>query len=186
MLSKGTKILLIGGGLWYFGEGMFGPLLAVFTEQVGGDIFNISWAWSVYLFVYGMLSILIGYYSDKLFDKGVLMVIGYAVNAVFTFGYLFVHDPTSLLFVQAGLGLAAALATPTWNALFDELSASNVDGFAWGMSEAVASMVTGFSILLGSYIISIASFNTLFIIMGSIQVVATVYQTRILFVQRRA
>lgn len=183
MLSKGSKVLLIGGGLWYFGEGMFGPMIAVFTAQVGGDIFNISWAWSTYLLMYGVLSIFIGYYSDKMFDKATLMVMGYAVNTVFTFGYLLVHDPMSLLIVQAGLGVAAALATPTWNALFDELSASNVDGFAWGMSEAVASIVTAISILIGGYLITKTSFQTLFIVMGSIQVVATIYQARILFVK---
>lgn len=181
MLSNGTKILLIGGGLWYFGEGMFGPLLAIFTERVGGDIFNISWAWAVYLAVYGILSIVVGYYSDKLFDKKVLMILGYGLNAVCTFAYLLVYDPITLLLVQAGLGVAAALATPTWNALFDELSSSDVDGFSWGMAEGVASIVTACSIIIGSLVVSLYSFQHLFIIMGTVQVVATVYQAKIFY-----
>lgn len=64
MLSRQAKILLIGGGFWYFGEGLFGPLLAVFTEQVGGDILDISWAWAAYLIVYGVLSIVFGKLAD--------------------------------------------------------------------------------------------------------------------------
>jgi len=133
-MSRGARILLIGGGFWYLGEGMFGPLLAVYTEQIGGDIFNISWAWSVYLLFYGVLSITFGYLADY-YHKGWLMVGGYALNTVFTFAYLLVHDPYTLLLVQAGLGIAAAMATPTWNALFDEYTSAKVDGFAWGLSE---------------------------------------------------
>ncbi len=33
--SKIQKILLIASGLWFFGEGLFGPLFAVFTENIG-------------------------------------------------------------------------------------------------------------------------------------------------------
>jgi MFS family permease len=183
-LSVGTKILLIGGGFWYFGEGMFGPLLAVFTEQVGGDIFNVSWAWSVYLFVYGALSIVIGYYAD-FFNKGILMVVGYALNAAFTFAYLLVDNPTSLLLVQSGLGVAAALATPTWNALFDEWSSASVDGYSWGLSEGVASIITAIAILVGGMVVYYFSFTTLFITMGFIQVIATVYQSKILLYEAK-
>lgn len=46
--------------MWYLGEGMFGPLLAVFTEQIGGDILNITAAWATYLIVTGFLTIIIG------------------------------------------------------------------------------------------------------------------------------
>jgi MFS family permease len=183
-LSIGTKVLLIGGGFWYFGEGMFGPLLAVFTEQVGGDIFNVSWAWSVYLFVYGSLSIVIGYYAD-IFNKNLLMVVGYALNAVFTFAYLLVDNPTSLLLVQSGLGVAAALATPTWNALFDEWSNQNVDGFSWGLAEGVASIITAIAILVGGMVVYYSSFTTLFIVMGTMQVIATIYQSRIFFIDQK-
>ena len=184
-LSKGSKILLIGGGLWYFGEGMFGPLLALFTERIGGDVLNITWAWATYLMFYGVLSIVIGYLSDTRFSKEKLMVIGYAVNAVFTFGYLFVDDPISLLLVQAGLGVAAALATPTWNALFDEWSKEHVDGYAWGISEGVASIVTAISIVVGGLVVTKYGFIALFTIMGSVQVLATFYQARIFLLPTR-
>ena len=113
------------------------------------------------------------------------MVLGYALNAVFTFGYLLVDTSAGLLLVQAGLGVAAAMATPTWNALFDEFSAKSVGGTAWGISEGMASIVTGVSILLGALIVSTYSFNILFLAMGAIQTVAAVYQAKILAVKRQ-
>ncbi len=185
MLRKEAKVLLIGSGLWYFGEGLFGPLLAVFTDEIGGTLLDLSSAWAAYLIVYGALSILFGKVSDGRFSKEVLMVLGYALNAVFTFGYLLVDTSAGLLLVQAGLGVAAAMATPTWNALFDEFSAKSVGGTAWGISEGMASIVTGVSILLGALIVSTYSFNILFLAMGAIQTVAAVYQAKILAVKRQ-
>lgn len=54
-LNKLSRILLLGANIWYFGEGMLGPLLAIFTEKVGGDIMDITWAWAVFLIVTGVL-----------------------------------------------------------------------------------------------------------------------------------
>lgn len=113
------------------------------------------------------------------------MVLGYALNTVFTFGYLLVSDSVSLFIVQAGLGVAAALATPTWSALFDEFSDKSVNGFAWGIAEGVASIITGFSIVIGALVVSYTSFTLLFVVMGTAQTLATVYQAKILFVSKR-
>ena len=59
-LHNTTKILLLGANIWYFGEGMLGPLFAIFTEKVGGDILDITWAWSTYLVCTGVFYIIIG------------------------------------------------------------------------------------------------------------------------------
>jgi MFS family permease len=183
-MNKGTKVLLIGAGIWYLGEGLLGPLLVYFSEDIGGTILDLSWAVAAYLVVYGLLSIWFGRMSDTRLDKGRLMVWGYGLNAMFTFGYLLVTNSTTLLIVQAGLGVAAAMATPTWNALFDEFSDSSVNGTSWGIAEGMQSIITGITLVLGALVVSYFSFKTLFIAMGCIQVLATVYQARILYVQK--
>ncbi|MFA5987138.1 MAG: MFS transporter, partial [Candidatus Paceibacterota bacterium] len=120
MLNKETKALLFADIVWFFGEGMLGPLFAVFTEKIGGDILNISWAWATYLIVTGILIVVFGRLSDKKLSKKHLVLWGYILNAVLTFCYLLVKNPMQLLFLQAGLGIAAAMATPTWDALYSE------------------------------------------------------------------
>lgn len=180
-MNKKTKILLIGAGIWYMGEGLFGPLLAVFSEKIGGNVLDLSWAWAMYLVVYGVLSYVFGKVADRNVDKGQLMVTGYALNALCTFGYIFVDSTTSLLFVQAGLGIAGAMATPTWNALFDEATDPSVDGTSWGLYECIQSIISGITIILGAYIVMYFSFKSLFIIMGCIQILATLYQAKILY-----
>src|SRR3989338_2702186 len=101
-LNKNIRILLTSSNIWYFGEGMLGPLFAVFTERVGGDILDVSWGWA----------------TDLIFA-----------------GHLF--------FVQAGLGVGLAMATPTWNALYAKHEDRKHDGFEWGLAGGMAKVITG-------------------------------------------
>ncbi len=180
MLNRFERVLLFGAGLWYLAEGMLGPLFAIFTEQLGGDIFDITWAWATYLIVSGVLYVFFGKLSDKKHNARRLLVLGYALNTVFTFGYLLVDAPADLFIIQAGLGVAAALATPTWDALYGDHATHRAAGYAWGVADGQAQVITGIAIILGGFIVSAYSFATLFVIMGFIQLVATIIQARIL------
>lgn len=179
-MNKKAKNLLLGGNLWYLAEGMLGPLFAVFTERVGGDILDISIAWAVYLVVSGVLNILVGYIADKSRSAERLMVVGYFLNAAFTFAYLFVDNQPKLLIVQIGLAIASALATPTWDSLYAQHENPKKKGLLWGLARGGANMVTGAAILIGGYIVVHYSFTVLFLAMGTIQTIAAIYQTRIL------
>ncbi|MBI2106166.1 MFS transporter [Candidatus Woesearchaeota archaeon] len=180
MLNKKEKILLYSNNLWLLGEGMFGPLLAVFTEKIGGSVLDISSAWATYLITLGILVIVIGKLSDKKGRKEKFMIAGFALNAIFTFGYLFVSSTSHLFIIQAGLGLAAALAIPTWNSLYAKYEDKKHDGFTWGLASGESSITTGIAIIIGGFIVTTLSFEALFLIMGSIQILATLYQARIL------
>lgn len=179
-LTPATRLLLLGANVWYFGEGMLGPLYAVFAEKVGGDILDITWAWAVYLIMTGFFYILVGKFISGKPYKTKVMVIGYGLNAIFTFGYLFVSSPWHLFFVQAGLGIAEAVGTPAWDALYAKNIMEEHDTYAWGLSSGQSQIVTGISIVCGGLIVNYFSFNALFITMGIIQVIATILQARIL------
>ena len=179
-LNRNLRILLYGANIWYFGEGMLGPLLAVFTERIGGDVLDITWAWATYLMVTGVLYILIGKLIDGKDSKARIMVIGYGLNALATFGYLFVSSTWQLLLVQACLGIAAALATPTWCALYAKYEDKKHDTYEWGLAGGEGQIITGIAILIGGLLVNYFSFTVLFVIMGTIQVIAFFYQALIL------
>src|SRR5690606_35329551 len=120
--------------LWYFGEGMLGPLFAVFSERVGGDILDISTAWAAYLIVSGVLTIVVGWIADRTKATAKIMIVGYFLNAAFTFAYLLVDSHAKLLIVQAGLGVASALATPTWDALYSQHVNPKRKSLTWGLA----------------------------------------------------
>ena len=60
------------------------------------------------------------------------------------------------------------------------LNESN-DLYAWGLAGGQAQIVTGIVTLAGGFIAFYLSFNFLLIIMGIIQVIATIIQARMLF-----
>ncbi|MDP4012162.1 MAG: MFS transporter [Candidatus Nanoarchaeia archaeon] len=179
-INKKIRILLYGAGIWYLAEGMLGPLFAVFTERIGGDVLEISWAWATYLIVAGVFYMIIGELIDTKYDKARVMVLGYALNAIFTFGYLLVSAPWHLFVVQTGLGFAAALANPTWNALYAKYEDKKHDGFEWGLAGGEAQILMGLALIAGGFIVTYLSFKTLFLTMGIIQVIATIYQAQLL------
>jgi hypothetical protein len=177
--SRTTKILLLGANIWYFGEGMLGPLFAVFAEKIGGDILDITWAWATYLIMTGVLYIVVGKLISGKKYKSKVMVAGYGLNALFTFGYLFVSSPVHLFLVQAGLGVAEAIGTPAWDALYAQHMDKEADTYAWGLASGQSQIVTGIAIVAGGLIAHYLSFNALFICMGSIQVIAAFIQAKI-------
>ncbi len=179
------KILLRGASFWWLGEGLLGPLFAVFAGRVGGSLLDISWAWAIYLLVTGGLEIFVGRIADKIGGHAKLMIIGYGLNAIFTFGYLFIHNAAGLFIVQAGLGVALALADPTWDALYAKYETRKSAGYIWGLEHGVEELITGASIFIGGIIVTYFSFTTLFIIMGTIQTLGTIYQAKILYIHRK-
>lgn len=181
MMRRETKILLYASNLWYFSDGLIGPLFAVFAEKVGGDILDISWAWAIYLIISGLAIIVVGNISDKV-SKEALMIVGYALNAFLTFAYIFVSEPHQLFALQAAFGISVALATPTWDALYDKYSGKgNKDGFIWGIADGTPNIVLGFAAIVGGFIVSQYSFTALFLIMGFVQVLATIVQARVFY-----
>jgi MFS family permease len=181
MLRKKEKILLYASNTWSLGEGMLGPLFAIFAERIGGNILEISWAWAVYLIIMGVCVILVGKISDNQKNKKEkIMVAGFALNALFTFSYLLVSQPMHLFIVQAGLGISAALTIPTWNSLYAKYEDKKHDGYTWGLASGQSQITTGIAIIIGGLIVSYISFQVLFITMGIIHIIATIIQAQIL------
>ena len=159
---------------------MLGPFIAVFTQKIGGDILDISWAWTVYLLASGLLTMLLGRISDTRIRKEALLTLGYLINAVFTFGYLFVDSPLKLFIVEAGFGVASAMVEPTWNALYSKFMNKERSGETWGKAGGLSQIMAAASLIIGGAIITYTNFEVLFFIMGLVQLGAAAYQATLL------
>ncbi len=171
-MNRYQRALLFSSYMWYFGEGLLGPLYAVFTQRIGGDILELTGAYAFYLVVVGVLEIYVGKLSDH-HSKKYLMTIGYGLNALATFGYLFVDSPLKLFFIQGVLGVAVALATPTWNSLFSIYENKKHAGEEWGLADGVPQLVTSLAVMMGGIIVTYFSFSFLFVLMGIVQIFST-------------
>lgn len=179
-LKKTTQVLLWGANIWYFGEGMLGPLYVIFAEKVGGDLLDITWAWSTYLICTGVCYIAFGKLFNRRRNKARLLVTGYLLNAALTFGYLWVDSPARLFVVQVGLGITEAIATPLWDAMYAASLCDEHDTYAWGLSTGQSQIVSGVAFGLGGVLVHLYSFAALFIAMGVIQLAAAAVTARLL------
>jgi MFS family permease len=179
-LSKTSKTLLWGANIWYFGEGMLGPLYAIFSEKIGGDVLDLTWAWSAYLVCTGFCYILVGKLFNRRGYKVQMMVLGYTLNALLTFGYLFVETPFQLFWIQVGLGIAEAIGTPLWDSLYASSLHREHETYAWGLSSGQSQIVSGLAFALGGLLTYYYSFDVLFIAMGTIQILAAVVTAQLL------
>jgi len=180
-LNRATKILLIASSLWYFGEGLFGPLFAIYAEKIGGDLLDITWAWAIYLIATGLFYAIIGRLFTRSKFKRHLMVFGYGLNALLTFGYIFVQNTQQLFLLQVGLGIAEAVSTPIWDSLFASNLEDNENTFHWSLATGHTHFVSGIAIAIGGLIANYVSFHALFMTMGIIQLIATFTQAKLLF-----
>lgn len=183
MLNRQIKILLYSSNIWYLREGMFAPLFAVFSQKIGGNILDMTQVLATYLIVSGFFTVLVGKIPKRVISSAKLMILGYGLNALFTFCYVFVSSQMSLFFVQVGLGIASSLANPTWNSLYAKYERRGPQkqiGYVWALANGQTDVLTGIGILLGGLIINSFSFNALFIIMGILQTLATIYVAQLL------
>jgi MFS family permease len=180
MAAKKLNVLLHSNNLWNFGDGLFGPLFAVFAQKIGGNILDLTWAWAVYLAASGVFTILMGKFSDK-YSKEKLMILGYGLTAVMSFSYILASKPWHLMLIQIGLGLALAISNPTWFALYSKhASKTENDGFMWGLSDGTSRLCIAVAIILGGYLVEQFSFTILFVLMGTVQLASTVMLLKIL------
>ena len=176
------KNLLYASNLWYLSEGLFGPLFAVYSQEVGGNILDVTWAWATFMVVTGFATIIVGKVALTARRQQWLAVIGYAMYTLLTFAYIFVDSPLQLMIVQAFLGVAQALATPTWYALYAQVG-TKAGGEGWGNVQGQASIITGLAFIVGGLIASYVSFSALFALMGIVQFFATIMMVGVLRVE---
>jgi len=186
-MNRYQRALLFASYLWAFGEGLLGPLYAVFTQQIGGDIMELTGAYAFYLIIMGSLSLFFGKISDKGKSKNIkkyFLIAGFGLNAIATFGYLLVDNPLKLFVLQGVLGLASALATPAWLSFYSVHGNKNNLGAAWGFDDGGTKVIMGIAVLSGGILLTHFGFTFLFILMGSIQLLANIVLLRMFF--RRA
>lgn len=183
-ITQVQKILLIASSLWFFGEGLMGPLFAVFAEKVGGDLLDITWAWALYLILSGILYILFGKVLRNSPHREKAMVFGYLLNTILTFCYLLVHNSTHLFLLQIGFAFAESISTPIWDSIFANELEEAGDSFFWGIANGHTHLLTGIAVAIGGLITYYISFEVLFIIMGCIQAISTIVQAKLLFINR--
>ena len=164
-MRRELKVLLVADALLLFATEMFGPLYAVFVQQIGGDLLTAGWAYATFSMTGGVAILVLSRLTGDIRGREWLVPLGYFLSALGVAGYLFVRTPLHLFVVQALMGLALAVLTPPWDALFARSVDEDQAVFQWGLEEAQDYIVPAIAAGAGAVIADAFGFRTLFVVM---------------------
>lgn len=161
-----VKVLLAIAYMWLLWDGMLYPIYALFAEGVGGDILETAGAIAIFYFVSGILHLLFGKIANSIHAAKQVMLGGYILATLTTFGYLAVTDTTGLFITQVLLGIANAMSSSTWDGMYSRNIKQKDTVFMWSLVEGGYAITTAIAAVLGGIVVTMFSFEVLFIVMG--------------------
>jgi len=179
-MKKELNILLSASGFMFFAGGLFGPLYAIFVEQIGGDLLTAGSAYSVFAVSAGLLIYVISKWEDRQGHIPFFVFLGYIISAIGYIGYLFVKEPWHLFLLQIVFGLGQAIGAPAYDGLYSQLMDHGRYVSQWGVWESMTWIVTGIGAVIGGFIAAIFGFNTLFIIMAVLSGIGALIAARLI------
>lgn len=173
-MKNTLKILLWSSVFLNLSAGLFGPIYAVFVEQIGGDLLTAGGAYASFSIALGVLVYFLGKWEDKIKHQENLIIWGRLLTVIGTAGYLLIKAPIHLFAVQITLGIAQALTIPAFDSLYSKNLQKGRFASQWGSWEAMTSIVIGIAAIVGGLIAKEFGFKPLFIIMTIIALIALI------------
>ncbi len=173
--SKASKIILYTNGLILLSGAMLGPIYALFVEDIGGSLLDASYAFAIFSFTAGIVTVLSGKYVDKIKENELILVLGYGIIGIGFILYIFVNSIFLLFLVQIIIGIGEAVSWPAFDVLYNKHIDKNNPGKWWGIWESLNYFTIGTGALIGGFLVTFFSFNIMFIIMGLLCLISALY-----------
>ena len=117
---RNLKLMVTASFVLYFLNGLFGPLLVVFIQDIGGeDLLNIGYVYATFVTTSGIFGALSGKISDK-HGRRKLFLIGAGLAILIPFGYIFVTDIYQILLLEFISGISLGVMFSPFLALYSE------------------------------------------------------------------
>lgn len=159
------RILLVENTLFEFGAGLYGPLYAVFVEDIGGTILTTSIAWSIFLITLGVFGFIVSKYIDRFSIKQTTFITS-ILHGLLILSYAFVTQVWQLYMLQFLIGVVGAINFPVWDAWFTNMQKGEKRGGSFSLMHATNNIGRGFASLGGGLIVFYVGFKMLFIVSG--------------------
>ncbi len=165
-LNKNLRFLIFVNATLTFIVGMFAPFYAVFVEKIGGGAALAGISWALFSVVSGILILLLSKWELKVKRRHMLLAVGYLIRAAVFLSYAFMDNVPQLLITQVLWGVASALGTPAFDALYSSNISKESAIMEWGDWEGISAIASGVAALIGGLLIEIIGFKILFIFMA--------------------
>lgn len=170
-MRRELRTLFWADSLANFAAGLFGPIYAVFVEEIGGDLLTAGAAYSVFAIVSGLAMYLISKWENRSKHKEMILIFSYFLSTLGFLGYLFVKTPIHLFIVQIIFGISVAFCWPVFDGLFSKWLDKGKFVYQWGSYDALWSILSGISALIGGALANFYGFRFLFFIMFFISLI---------------
>ena len=164
-MHRQIKLFLAVQSFFALASGMFGPIYAIFVQNIGGDLLSAGGAWSIFMIVSGVGILLMGQLQDKIKNDKPAMLLGYSLMSLSFLGYYFVANVTQLFLVQILLGIGTVITTPARDSFYTRYLEKGKFASQWSAWEATWFIVAGIAALIGGFLTKLYSFKILFLVM---------------------
>lgn len=173
--NKALRVLLVTNSLILLAGAMFGPIYALFVAEIGGDLFEASLAGGIFALAAGVTTLFAGKLADRVKETELIVVFGYTLMGLGFLLYVIVNSLWFLFFIQALLGFAEAVYSPSFDALYAKHVSPRQAGREWGAWESINYFSAAFGAIAGGFVVSQFSFTSLFIIMAALCLLSAAY-----------
>ncbi len=174
-MHRVIKILLLAALFTNFAEGLYTPVYAAYVEKIGGGLSDAGLSWSINLIVFGVLAMILSHMETGSKRRAGYLFLGYLLSALASALFALITAPFMLYFVQFLRGLSWAMISPVWDSFFSLYVDKKRATVEWGYYEGGWSIATGIGSALGGILVTLFSFQTLFIVSASFNLLAAVF-----------
>lgn len=166
--GRTIKFLILSDVVFISAKGLLGPVFALFVENyiVGANVAVVGIAATVYLLSKSLLQIPFAHLMDKIkgeCDDFLMMFFGTLLSAVAPLAYLFIHTPFQLYLAEFFLGLGAAMAFPSFMAIFTRHISKEREGVEWGIYFTLVDLGSALAAVVGGILALAFGFPALII-----------------------
>ena len=174
-LNKNLRLLIFVNTVITFTVGMFAPFYAVFVVKIGGGAALAGVSWALFSVVSGILILLLSKWELRIKRQHILLAIGYLIRSMVFLSYAFMNNIPQLLITQVLWGIASAIGTPAFDALYTSNTSKETAIVEWGDWEGISAIATGVAALIGGLLIQSVGFKILFLLMSAISALLGIY-----------
>jgi hypothetical protein len=167
-LNKHLRMLIFVNTTLTFAVGMFAPFYAVFVQKIGGGAVLAGVSWALFSVVSGLLILVLSKWELHIKKRHMLLASGYLIRSIVFLSYAFMDNIPQLLVTQVLWGVASALGTPAFDALYTSNISKDAAITEWGDWEGISAIATGIAALIGGFLIQVIGFKILFLLMSVI------------------
>ncbi len=170
-MKRKLHMLLLISALFGLAGGLFGPIYAVFVEEIGGNLLDAGGAYSAFAISAGLLMYLFGKWEDHFKKQEKLIILGYAFSCLGFLGYLFIRNPLDLFLVQILFGISESITFPAYDGLYSKHLDKGRFASEWGVSESLDFIMMGIAALAGGFLATLYGFRLLFTVMFGLSLI---------------